>query len=277
MNSVYIFVKYGALLFCLALSVSSASADWNLNQTFQLPETPLDSFLSADKDIAYILVPGKVLVYSLKENRIVDFMPVDRSMDRLTVNDTNGIFLLTSTEKKNLQVYKLDRRAQIDIKGHPVQGEANAPVTIVVYNDYQCPYCSKLSSLLAQVMSKNKGKVKLVYKHYPLSFHSAARKASAAAIAADEQGMFWEFHHKLLDNSSVLSDEKLQEIAISLQMDTQKFTKRMHDPAVQKHIDQDLAEGLKNGVTGTPAIFINGKTVKDRSVRGLQEIIDAEQ
>lgn len=118
--------------------------------------------------------------------------------------------------------------------------------------------------------------VKLVFKNFPLDFHKIARKAASAALAAHEQGKFWEFHEKLFANISALNDAKIQEIAKELKLDLERFNKKMQDKAVLELINRDVAEAQKIGVNSTPTIFVNGKPLKDRSMQGFQEMIDME-
>lgn len=106
--------------------------------------------------------------------------------------------------------------------------------------------------------------------------HKAAAPAAAAAIAAEKQGKFWEFHDKLFQNSRSLSDAKFQEIAAELELDIEKFNADMKDPKTQSLISRDIQNGREAGVRGTPTIFVNGKLLKNRSVAGFQEKIDAE-
>ncbi|GAB7025277.1 hypothetical protein JCM15764A_05250 [Geotalea toluenoxydans] len=125
------------------------------------------------------------------------------------------------------------------------------------------------------MLEKYPKEVKLVFKNYPLSFHSHARKAATAALAAQEQGKFWEFHHKLFDSRNI-NDQKIQELAKELKLDLNKFNEKLKDPAIQRIIDRDIAEGKDNEVSGTPTIFVNGKELGDRSLEGFSLMIDAE-
>lgn len=106
--------------------------------------------------------------------------------------------------------------------------------------------------------------------------HPFARKAAAAALAAQAQGKFWELHRKLFQEAPKLSDVKIQEIAKELKLDLDKFNKEMSSPAVQKLIDRDLSEGGKAEIPGTPTIFVNGKLVKERSAQGFLQMIENE-
>ncbi len=126
---------------------------------------------------------------------------------------------------------------------------------------------------LDQVIEKNKDTVKLVIKNYPLSMHSYARNAAAAALAADSMGKFWEFHEALYKNKK-LDDKKVREIASKLGLDPDEFIKIMKSEAIQDKISEDIRDAKKAGVHGTPTIFINGKLLRDRSIEGFQDAID---
>lgn len=118
--------------------------------------------------------------------------------------------------------------------------------------------------------------VKLVVKNYPLAMHSFAKAAALAALAAHTQGKFFEYHQKLFANYAGLNDTKLQELAMEISLDKEKFNKDMTSPTLLAVIERDLNEGRKMGVRGIPAIFVNGKSLEDRSLRGFQSMIDGE-
>jgi protein-disulfide isomerase len=118
--------------------------------------------------------------------------------------------------------------------------------------------------------------VNYVVKHFPLSSHKFSRVGSMAALAAGKQGKFWEFHAKLLENHSSLSEEKIGEIAEDLGLNMEQFQKDRQSPSSQKLIEEDLANGKKIGVRGTPAVFLNGKRVKNKDLGKLPELIRKE-
>jgi len=130
--------------------------------------------------------------------------------------------------------------------------------------------------VLEQVLEKNPENVKFAFKNYPLRNHKFAMKAAIAALAAGSEGKFWEFHDELYKNYNKLSDQKIREIALGLGFDQAEFEKRMSDPKIAAMIRQDLQDGAKAGVRGTPTIFINGRRLKNRSLQGFQAAIDRE-
>jgi len=126
------------------------------------------------------------------------------------------------------------------------------------------------------VLERYPEKVKLVAKNFPLAKHKFAKKAAQAALAANEQEKFWEFHNMLFENYKAINDAKIQEIATELGIDMEKFSKDMNSQAVKGLIERDIRNARKIGIRGIPSVFINGKVLKNRSLKGFQQVIDAE-
>ena len=125
-----------------------------------------------------------------------------------------------------------------------------------------------------QVLEKYPQDVKVVFKNFPLRNHKFAMKAAVAALAADSQGKFWEFHDLLFKNYNKLSDQKIQEIAQAVGLNLVEYEKKKKDPAIKRKVNQDFSDGRQAGVRGTPTIFINGIRLRDRSLKGFQTAID---
>jgi protein-disulfide isomerase len=126
------------------------------------------------------------------------------------------------------------------------------------------------------VLDKYPNNVKLVVKNFPLPSHKFAYKAATAALAANLQGKFWEFHNQLFKNYNAINDAKIQDIAKELGLNMEKFNKDMQSPAIKSLITRDMNNGREVGVHGTPTIFVNGKTLKNRSMPGIYQVIEAE-
>ena len=143
----------------------------------------------------------------------------------------------------------------------PVFGNTKNPkLTIVEFTEFQCPYCSRIAPVMKELNEKYPDKIKFVYKHFPLSFHSNAKAAAASAIAAQKQGKFWEYRYALAPHSRELSDSTYLAIAKEIGLDVAKFQKDMVlDSAMEARIDKDFQLGVKVGVQGTPNFYINGK------------------
>jgi protein-disulfide isomerase len=130
--------------------------------------------------------------------------------------------------------------------------------------------------IFEQLLDKYPDSLKIVFKHYPLSFHDQALPAALASMAAAEQGRFWEYHDELFINQNSLGSEKYLEIAQKLGLDMKKFSLDMMRPSLRQKIEQDAAEAQKAGVTGTPTIFVNGRKLKNRDLTAISKLIDDE-
>lgn len=167
-------------------------------------------------------------------------------------DDTNNLKKDVISGPVDIKINKDDR----------ILGDKDAPVTIVEFSDLQCPYCAKFHATMNQVARDFKGQVRWVYRHFPLSSHPFAKKAALATECAGEQGKFWEYTNSLFENQSKINNDFLKEAAQDLNLDTGKFNKCLDDEKYLSKVNDDIAEGKKAGVTGTPASFINGKMIK---------------
>jgi len=130
--------------------------------------------------------------------------------------------------------------------------------------------------LLEQVLEKNPKTVKIVYKNFPIRSHKFAVQAAIAALAADRQGKFWDFHDELFKQYNKLNEEKIQEIAAKVKLDKAQFEKDRKDPLLLEQIRYDYNEGIRAGINSVPSVFVNGRKLKERSLRGFQALIDKE-
>jgi len=149
-------------------------------------------------------------------------------------------------------------RIEIGIDDDPMLGSPDAEVTIVQFAEYQCPYCGKAGEVVDQILNEYEGKVRMVYRDFPLSFHPRAIPAAVAANCAGEQGKYWEMHKLLMSNQRALEETDLTAHAQTLSLDMAKWSTCREDPAQEKEVMADMEAGAEVGVTGTPAFFING-------------------
>jgi protein-disulfide isomerase len=163
----------------------------------------------------------------------------------------------------------------LPIGSSPIKGDKNAPVTIVEFSDFQCPYCSRLQPTLVQVLEAYPKDVKLVFKDFPLSFHKQAKNAAKAARAAGEQGKYWEMHDLIFEKFSTVNEEMFKEFAGKLTLDMNKFNADYSSTKYDQLIQQDINMGRTAGVTGTPSLFLNGKRMQRRSLDDFKAAIDA--
>lgn len=150
---------------------------------------------------------------------------------------------------------------QVNVDVSPARGPEDAPVTVVVFSDFQCPFCSKAERTLAQLDADYPGKLRFVFKNNPLPFHNNAKLAAKAALAAGEQGKYWEYHDALFADGSELDAESLGRHAEDLGLDIAKFRRAMASKALDAAIDADIAEAKRLDVKGTPTFFINGRRI----------------
>ncbi|HMD34852.1 MAG TPA: thioredoxin domain-containing protein [Vicinamibacterales bacterium] len=143
----------------------------------------------------------------------------------------------------------------------PAKGPSAAPVEIVEFSDFQCPYCLRAHPTVAQVLTTYGDRVHFVYRHYPLPGHPAARPAAEASACAADQGKFWAYHDRLFADQAKLSDADLKKAAVDLGMDGAKFNECVDSHKFKTMIDTDVAAGQEAGVDGTPAFFINGRLI----------------
>ena len=169
-------------------------------------------------------------------------------------------------------------RAAVATDGFPTRGSATAPVTIVEFSDFHCPYCRLTQSALAEVLSKYAGKVKLVYRHFPLDgLHPDARKAAEAAHCAADQGKFWEYQDRLFGGNSDGSPAALKALAEAIGLDVAVFQQCLGSGKQRQAVQRDVEEGTRLGVTATPTFFINGRMlVGGQSVEALARVIEQE-
>jgi protein-disulfide isomerase len=151
--------------------------------------------------------------------------------------------------------------ANVAVGSSALKGDAKAPITIVEFSDFECPFCGRVGPTLKQVEDTYKGKVKIAFKHQPLPFHSNAMLAAQAAEAAKEQGKFWEMHDKLFANQRALSRDALVGYAKELNLNVSQFEKALDSDKVKQQISADQAEARTAGANGTPTFFINGRRV----------------
>jgi protein-disulfide isomerase len=141
------------------------------------------------------------------------------------------------------------------------KGPASAPLQVIVFSDFECPFCSRVEPTLAQMEKQYQGKVRIVWKNYPLPFHQNAEPASQAAMAAHAQGKFWQMHDKLFVNQKALDRASLEKYAQELGLDMGRFKADLDGKKYKEIIESETKEGQAVGVNGTPAVFINGRKI----------------
>jgi len=179
--------------------------------------------------------------------------------------------------ENHVSVMLMAPHVNVATAGQPSTGAASAPVTIIEFSDFQCPFCRAAENSLKEVRQKYGDQVKLVYMDFPLGFHPHAMDAARAARCAADQDKFWQFHDALFLDQKKLDPDDLKQTAAKIGLNSDKFnscfTSDKHDAGIQK----DMAEGNSLGVTGTPTFFINGRQlVGAQPPPKFYEVIDEE-
>ena len=192
-----------------------------------------------------------------------------------------GMQLLQPDLKKLQDKYKVEYkmepiRVEVAATG-PAKGPANAPVTIVEFSDFQCPFCSRLTPTIKQVEEKYGNKVRVVFRQYPLPFHQNAQKAAEASLCAADQGKFWEMHDAMFADQNALGVDQLKAKAATLGLNAEQFNSCVDSGKHAATIQADMKDGSAAGVSGTPALFINGRFINGAvPLEQITSVIDDE-
>lgn len=260
----------------LSTVASYAEVDYKVKKRFKLESTPLDVKLSVSGRWVYVLTnDGSLRVYS-RHGTFTGKMAVGTSFDQIEPGATDEEIYLKSSRQKSIQLLDVTYDHAISVKGSPYKGRIDAPIVIVDYTDFQCPYCARLLPTFNALLKRYPNKIKIVYKNYPLKMHKFARKAAAAAMAAHEKGKFWEFHDELFAHYHNMNDAVIKKIQKKLNLNTPEFETLMNSPKIKRKIQQDILQGQSIGVTSTPTVFVNGRLQKNKRLEGFIETIDNE-
>ncbi|MBP9825371.1 MAG: DsbA family protein, partial [Thermoanaerobaculia bacterium] len=153
-------------------------------------------------------------------------------------------------------------RVQVAEAGSPAKGgPVGSPITIIEFSDFQCPFCSRINPSIDQAKQVYGDKVRFVFRQFPLNIHPQAPKAGEASLCANEQGKFWEMHDALFADQQKLSVPDLKATAAKVGVDVAKFDACLDSGRMAEIVARDLADGQAAGVSGTPALFVNGRFI----------------
>jgi protein-disulfide isomerase len=180
-------------------------------------------------------------------------------------------------DKADIQILITRPTIKVGIDDDPMQGSKNAPVTIVEFTDYQCPFCGRARPTIQQLVKDYGNKIQYVLRDFPLDFHPFAKKAAEAADCAGAQRKYWEYGDILWENQGALDVASLKKYAGELKLDQKKFDECLDSDKFLEEINKDIADGTNAGVSGTPSFFINGQMITGaRPIEQFKEIIDQE-
>ena len=262
------------IVIAMALPASAAHAKISFESILasDMAASIIDMTTDPDENLIFLLTPKAVLFYSPEKETVVDRIPLSDTFDCIAVLDGDRL-VLTNDDPSRMTIIRYDRIYSIDITNRAFKGPADANVTIVVFDDYQCPYCSRLERFIGQVLEQFPNEVKYVIKHFPLSSHPFAYPGAMAALAAGKQGKFWEFHSRLLENHNQVNEQKILDVAGELGLDMDQFNTDRQLTSSRQLIQEDIENGKQIGVTGTPSVFINGKRIRNRELGTIPQLI----
>ncbi|OGW76402.1 MAG: hypothetical protein A3J52_03910 [Omnitrophica bacterium RIFCSPHIGHO2_02_FULL_49_9] len=186
-------------------------------------------------------------------------------------------FLFYLSRKYPVHIYIDPMQYSISLKNSPVRGPENAPVTFVEFSDFECYFCGKFQPTLQKIVEAYEGKVRFVFKHFPLSMHAHAKAAHSASLCAHEQGRFWDYRTLLFDHQNDFSTSALLAYARQLNLDETLFKACLNEDRYADRIDADVEEAIGLEISGTPTFFINGRRISGaQSFRFFQQVIDEE-
>jgi predicted DsbA family dithiol-disulfide isomerase len=169
--------------------------------------------------------------------------------------------------ERGVQIYLEPIRIEFDNSRAPFAGPPDAPVTVVEFSDFQCPYCARVAPTLKQLEREFEGQVRVVYRHFPLtSIHPFAFKAAEASACAQDQGEFWAMHDLIFEEQNRVTVADLKDKARRLGLDQREFDRCLDSGRHAELVQQDLEAGQRVGVTGTPALFVNGVRLEGGAV-----------
>ena len=172
-----------------------------------------------------------------------------------------------------------DRTVRIDTRNCPADGPDEAVAELVIFSDFQCPFCSRIVKPVHEAKEELGDQLRVVFKQMPLDrIHPQARPAAIASLAAHRQGRFWDYHDTLFKNAKKLSDADLLRYAKRVGLDIDTFQADLKDPALAAQVQQDVSHAKQIGVTGTPSVFLNGRRMKSppTNASALVDIVNTE-
>jgi protein-disulfide isomerase len=162
---------------------------------------------------------------------------------------------------------------EVDTKGSPSRGSETSEATIVEFSDFQCPFCARAAPALMQLLEENAGDLRWVFKNFPLDFHRDSQLAHLAALAAGEQGKFWEMHDLIFEHQKAIKRDNLLNFASQLGLDKAQFQRDLDNPKLKEKIEADRNEGRRLGVSGTPTFLVNGQFISGFSTSQFESMI----
>jgi protein-disulfide isomerase len=211
------------------------------------------------------------------ENKGTSTASYDKIKPQLMTMMNKQALLERLRKEEPVKILLEPKRVVVNSSGHPSLGAKDAPVTIVEFTDFQCPFCKATQATIKQLRDKYGDKIRLVHMDYPLPFHSHSMDSAKAARCANDQGKFWEYRDSLFANQANLAPADLKATAKTLKLNTAQFDVCFDKAKYEAQIKADQAAGEKVGVDGTPAFFVNGRPLTGaQPLPKFEELVDDE-
>ena len=260
----------------LGAATAVAEIESEVVDTRVFAKPPVDLLLSSGGEYLYVLLPGGQLEVYDRKGKSMGTLKVDPAFKKLRPGPSEDLLWLSAPTRTDAQLLAVNIVREIPTAGSPSQGPADAPVTIVIFSDFECGFCARMAEMLQEVRVAYPEEVRVVFKNYPLRGHRYSVPAAQAALAAGTMGKFWAFHDALFQNFDQLDEKKIEEIRDSLGLDKETFTTQMQAPQVIETIRSDMRLGREVKVTGTPAVFVNGRHLRKPSMDSFHKVIGAQ-
>ncbi len=203
--------------------------------------------------------------------------PIQSFLTDQRMQEAREAYVATLKAKTPVRIVIEPPRVTVSAGTSPSKGPATAPIELIEFADFQCPYCLAASPTVKKVLDTYGDRIHFVYRNYPLASHPQARPAAEAAQCANEQGQFWAFHDRLFGDPGKLADGELKQTAASLGLDTARFDKCVDEHKYHAVVEADTQAGNDAGVTGTPAFFVNGRPLSGaQPFEAFKRVIDDE-
>ncbi len=271
---------YGSLVLLLVMAglvgPVQAEVDWQVLASINVDAEVRDMTISAEGRWVYVLTAQNEIRIYTSGGKLKGSMPIDPGYTRIQAGPREDILLVSNKDMQSVQLVSVNPIHTFDLSEAPFKGPEDAPVTITLFSDFECAFCARLPKILDQVADEYPREVRIAFKHYPLRSHPFALPAAQAAVAAQQQDRFWEFHDRLFMHYDELDQARIDKIAKDLGLDAARFEKDRNAARTKNLIEADRREGHQAGVTGTPAMFINGKKQYRRDMNSVVDAIERE-
>ena len=255
---------------------ANGNVNWTVKASWTLPAKPIDFAQSLDNKKVFILAGDANVHVFTAEGQKLGSVPVAAGVSAIDIAPRGEMLYLLNSQDNSYTAMDVSFNQQIDLTGVPIRGKQDAPITIVEFSDFQCPFCSRVMPVLEKVLADHPDNVRIAFKHLPLSrIHSQAEPAARAAIAAQKQGKFWEMHDTLftLAEADWTRPDVIEAAAKKAGLDMARFVTDWNSEETRMKLAKDIMDAQNADVNATPSLFVNGKPVQDRSPEVIETMI----